>query len=251
MRPLRPLEKVYWLRLVLGIVAALLCTGYLVATGGISTNLVQNPSVETGEAGAPMPSQWIASGNDTEWKTDYFRTGSTSLRINVINASANWTSSAIAVREGYAYWIRGFFKGEVKSDGFFLTVRWFSDLEGSNFKAENNTSLTVGNYSSWIPVGDSFTAPGEAKSCEIGFRAVNASGDLYGDDFEVRQAETLSKFFYGSSLMLVTYMISYYAIKSKFITQVEKPQKLVTTGIGIYLLSWLAFWVLLYTMIAG
>jgi hypothetical protein len=57
--------------------------------------------------------------------------------------------------------------------------------------------------------------------------------------------------FNSTSLALVTYLVSYYAIKHKFKTVVEKPQKLVTTGIGIYLLSWLVFWILLYTIIAG
>jgi hypothetical protein len=55
----------------------------------------------------------------------------------------------------------------------------------------------------------------------------------------------------GVSLALITYLISYYAIKSIFITKVQKPQKLFTTGIGIYLLSWIVFWTLLYTAIAG
>jgi hypothetical protein len=58
-------------------------------------------------------------------------------------------------------------------------------------------------------------------------------------------------FMNGMSLALLTYLVSYYAIKSKFKTQVQKPSKLFTTGIGIYLLSWIIFWALLYTIIAG
>jgi uncharacterized SAM-binding protein YcdF (DUF218 family) len=54
----------------------------------------------------------------------------------------------------------------------------------------------------------------------------------------------------GVSIALITYLISYYIIKSKFLLKVEKPQKLITTGIGIYFISWIVFWVLLYTMIA-
>jgi len=54
----------------------------------------------------------------------------------------------------------------------------------------------------------------------------------------------------GVSIALVIYLISYYIIKSKFSLKVEKPQKLVTTGIGIYFISWIAFWTLLYTIIA-
>jgi hypothetical protein len=32
---------------------------------------------------------------------------------------------------------------------------------------------------------------------------------------------------------------------------VQKPQKLLTAGIGIYFLSWIVFWTLLYTILAG
>jgi uncharacterized membrane protein YcjF (UPF0283 family) len=61
----------------------------------------------------------------------------------------------------------------------------------------------------------------------------------------------INTFIDGVALALITYMISYYVIKWKFITKVQKPQKLFTTGIGIYLLSWIAFWTLMYTALAG
>ena len=51
------------------------------------------------------------------------------------------------------------------------------------------------------------------------------------------------------TLALAVYLISYYIIKSKFMLKVEKPSKLATTGIGIYFIAWLVFWVLLYTII--
>ena len=60
-----------------------------------------------------------------------------------------------------------------------------------------------------------------------------------------------NSFMNGVALALITYLISYYAIKSRFITKVQKPQKLFTTGIGIYLLSWIVFWTLLYTLLVG
>jgi hypothetical protein len=58
-------------------------------------------------------------------------------------------------------------------------------------------------------------------------------------------------FFMNSiTIALVVYLISYYVIKRKFMLKVEKPSKLVTTGIGIYFISWLVFWILFYTIIA-
>jgi len=60
----------------------------------------------------------------------------------------------------------------------------------------------------------------------------------------------LDTFINALSIALVIYLISYYVVKFKFSLKVEKPQKLMTTGIGIYILSWLVFWILSYTIIA-
>lgn len=250
MRTMKPLETIYWLRLALGITAALMCVGYGLVSGTISTNLILNPSVEIGETGAATPHEWFSSGNGTEWNVAYARTGSRSIRINITNATAEWRGKVRPVNEGYTYQVSCSFTGEVTAGQFFLTVRWFSDLEGLSFIAESNASIPVGSYPEWSRLGDIFVAPKEAKSCEIVFRAVNGSGDLYGDDFEVRRTESLTSFINGLFIGLVTYLISYYAIKLKFMSEVEKPRKLITTGIGIYLLSWMVFWVLLYTIIA-
>jgi hypothetical protein len=55
----------------------------------------------------------------------------------------------------------------------------------------------------------------------------------------------------GISIAIITYIASYYLMKHHFALIVEKPQKIFTMGIGIYFLSWIVFWVLLYTVIAG
>jgi hypothetical protein len=72
-----------------------------------------------------------------------------------------------------------------------------------------------------------------------------ATGTISNSQFQ------FSTFIDGVSLALIVYLISYYVIKSIFVTKVQKPQKLFTTGIGIYLLSWIVFWAMLYTVIAG
>jgi hypothetical protein len=53
------------------------------------------------------------------------------------------------------------------------------------------------------------------------------------------------------SLALIVYILSYYALKAAFRLKVQKTQKLLTTGIGIYFLSWLTFFALLYTTLVG
>ncbi len=51
------------------------------------------------------------------------------------------------------------------------------------------------------------------------------------------------------SITLLVYLVSYYAIKAKFASQVNKPSKLLSTGIGAYFLAWIVFWTLLYTIL--
>ncbi|MCJ7431379.1 hypothetical protein MUO83_09245, partial [Candidatus Bathyarchaeota archaeon] len=57
-------------------------------------------------------------------------------------------------------------------------------------------------------------------------------------------------FMNSMSLAILTYLGSYFVIKRRFLTKVEKPTKLLTTGIGIYFISWAVFWVLIYTTLA-
>lgn len=61
----------------------------------------------------------------------------------------------------------------------------------------------------------------------------------------------ISVFLNGVSIAIIVYVISYYIMKFKWASKVEKPQKIFTTGVGIYFLSWLVFWVLFYTIMAG
>jgi len=63
---------------------------------------------------------------------------------------------------------------------------------------------------------------------------------------------TFNIFLNGMTLAILTYIISYYLIKPRFLPkEPEKPQKIFTTGMGIYFLSWIVCWVLLYTIIVG
>lgn len=58
-------------------------------------------------------------------------------------------------------------------------------------------------------------------------------------------------FMNGFALAIIVYIVSYWIIKPRLLLKVEKPQKILTTGMGIYFLSWLVFWTLFYTMIAA
>ncbi|MEM3666883.1 MAG: hypothetical protein QW222_07375 [Candidatus Bathyarchaeia archaeon] len=53
----------------------------------------------------------------------------------------------------------------------------------------------------------------------------------------------------GLAIAIMIYLLSNYVIRRKFTLEGKKMQKLQTTGIGIYFLTWIVFWILLYTLI--
>jgi len=58
----------------------------------------------------------------------------------------------------------------------------------------------------------------------------------------------LDDFISGLSFGILFYIITYYLLKSRFITQVQKPSKVFTMGIGAYFMSWIVSWTLFYTL---
>lgn len=75
--------------------------------------------------------------------------------------------------------------------------------------------------------------------------AVGTSSISSGPDFPTYL------FLNSASLAIIFYLLTYYLVRFKYKFLVEKTTKLMTTGIGIYFLSWIVFWTLLYTVIAG
>jgi hypothetical protein len=260
---MKPLTQLYALRIVLGIVAAILCIGLLAGTQNIARNLILDPSVETGTT---LPQNWFSQGNGTEWSTTYAKSGAHSLRIIVTNSSAEWKSNVILIQgsyiQTYPFQIQGFFFGNITKDSFFLSVRWFSDPQGISLLREDNIPLPVGNYLQWLLVGGAKAAPDNVESCEIVLKAVNGSGSIYGDSFDMRLSESelnplipgvpmSGKLLNCVSIALMVYLLSYYVLKRMFMYKVEKPQKIFTMGIGIYFITWLVSLVLFYTLISA
>jgi hypothetical protein len=52
----------------------------------------------------------------------------------------------------------------------------------------------------------------------------------------------------GATFAIIFYLITYYILKIKYLTKVEKPSKIITTGIGAYFLTWIVSWILFYTI---
>lgn len=55
--------------------------------------------------------------------------------------------------------------------------------------------------------------------------------------------------FNGISIALLVYIISYYIYKPLFGSKVEKTSKLFSQGVGVYFLTWIVVFVLLFTLL--
>jgi hypothetical protein len=59
----------------------------------------------------------------------------------------------------------------------------------------------------------------------------------------------ISALFNCVSVAIIVYFISYYVLKAFYRNKIEKQSKILSTGIGMYFFSWLAFFVLFYSAI--
>ena len=82
--------------------------------------------------------------------------------------------------------------------------------------------------------------------CRVGFGVIAALLSTVGWVLTDRLFASVIE---GISLAIIFYIITYYILKMKFITKVEKTSKLLTTGIGAYFLTWIVSWILFYTLI--
>lgn len=67
----------------------------------------------------------------------------------------------------------------------------------------------------------------------------------------MQNAADLYTFVNGLTIALLVYLISYYAIKAKFMNKVEKQSKLMTQAIFMYFIAWAVFFVLFYSLLKG
>jgi hypothetical protein len=64
-------------------------------------------------------------------------------------------------------------------------------------------------------------------------------------------AYSFNTFLNGITIALAIYLISYYALKGKFMNKVEKQSKIMTMGIFIYFIAWAVFFILFYSILVG
>jgi hypothetical protein len=51
------------------------------------------------------------------------------------------------------------------------------------------------------------------------------------------------------TVALLVYFITYYIFRATYKTKIEKQSKILSTGIGMYFFTWIAFFVLFYTIV--
>ncbi|MBI1296659.1 hypothetical protein GC175_17020 [bacterium] len=147
--------------------------------------LVSNPDVET-DTGGGVPRDWFASATGTQWSTAEYHTENHSLRLNVTAATADWRSLHFLVNGNRTYRIKVMAKGTGSADTY-LTIRWFSNTDGTGFISEQNIALSS-TYSTWTVIEQDIVAPGTAQSADLVFRCPSATtADIYGDDFSIRE----------------------------------------------------------------
>ena len=67
----------------------------------------------------------------------------------------------------------------------------------------------------------------------------------------MQNATDFYTFVNGVTIALLVYLLSYYAIKAKFMNKVEKQSKLMTQAIFMYFIAWAVFFTLFYTLLKG
>ncbi len=80
----------------------------------------------------------------------------------------------------------------------------------------------------------------------LGLVAAAASASVV---FLIGNLNDISALFNSFTIALIIYLLTYYIFKAMFKNKIEKASKILSTGIGIYFFTWIAFFVLFYTII--
>ena len=97
----------------------------------------------------------------------------------------------------------------------------------------------------WIRVALGAVAGFVSTGAVLAFQAATTTGSL------LSLVGSLNTLLNGITIALLIYLISYYALKAKFSSQVEKQSKIMTMGIFIYFFTWLVVWVLTLSALIG
>ncbi len=67
----------------------------------------------------------------------------------------------------------------------------------------------------------------------------------------VSQVTDTSTLLNGITIALLIYLLSYYGLRAKYASQVEKKSKIMSMGIFIYFITWIVVWILSLSIYIG
>ena len=62
-------------------------------------------------------------------------------------------------------------------------------------------------------------------------------------------AAEISTFVNSLTVALLVYLLTYYILRATYKNKIEKQSKIMSTGVGMYFFTWIAFLILFYTTI--
>jgi len=97
----------------------------------------------------------------------------------------------------------------------------------------------------WVRVALGAIAGLVSTSAILLFRTFDQSVSL------VSLISNLNMLLNGITIALLIYLVSYYVLKARYASQVEKQSKIMSMGIFIYFFTWLIVWVITLSVIIG
>lgn len=97
----------------------------------------------------------------------------------------------------------------------------------------------------WIRVALGAVAGLISTSAILLFQAIDPSISL------LTLISSINTLLNGITVALLIYLISYYVLKARYSSKIEKQSKIMSMGIFIYFFTWLIVWVLTLTIIIG
>ena len=65
----------------------------------------------------------------------------------------------------------------------------------------------------------------------------------------IGNATDISTLLNSVTIAVIVYLLSYYFLKATYKNKIEKQSKILSTAIGMYFFTWIAFFILFYTII--
>jgi len=150
--------------------------------------LLKNPTVESGATLPDYWGVWPPGSPSAYWTAEESHSPNRSLKINCTSPSSlSWYSAVFAVNEGRTYTFKGYFKGNITSGGWILSILWYRNADKTGYLGYTPIYLT--GYHAWNLVSEVAAAPSGAKYADLEFWTSDGVGTLYGDDFSVRETK--------------------------------------------------------------